>query len=51
MECFDRDGNFFVPRRVPVVEAYILREIENGKTREQIMAEMKAQDEADRAPF
>lgn len=51
MECFDKDGNFFVPKRLPVIEAYILSEREKGKTREEVLAEMEAENDADNAPF
>lgn len=52
MECFDKDGRFFIPKRIPVIEAYILRQMETtGRTREQVQAEIAAEDAADSAPF
>jgi hypothetical protein len=52
MECFDKDGNFFIPKRIPVTEAYILRRMETmNMTRKQVVTEMAKQDTIDSAPF
>lgn len=51
MECFDKDGNFFIPKRLSVIEAYILHEMEKGKSREQVLSEMELANEQDSAPF
>lgn len=52
MECFDKDGNFFIPKRIPVIEAYILRRMEiTGKTRGQVEIDITIENAADNAPF
>lgn len=52
MECFDKDGRFFIPKRIPVIEAYILRQMETtGETREQVETDIANENAADNAPF